>query len=91
MVVLKGATPLIADPDGTVHAVTTGDQRLATAGTGDVLSGITGALLARGCSALHAASAGAWLLGRASEHAPAHGMVSSDLLTAIPAARADVE
>jgi NAD(P)H-hydrate epimerase len=91
VVVLKGATPLVAEPNGTVHAVTTGDERLATAGTGDVLSGIIGALLARGCGALQAASAGAWLLGRAAELAPSHGMVSSDLLDLLPPARGDVE
>jgi NAD(P)H-hydrate epimerase len=91
VVVLKGATPLIANPDGTVHAVTTGDQRLATAGTGDVLSGITGALLARGIPAFEAASAAVWLFGRAAEHGHPHGFVSSDLLRTLPAARDEVE
>jgi NAD(P)H-hydrate epimerase len=91
VVVLKGATPLVADPSGSLHAVTTGDERFATAGTGDVLAGITGALLARGVPALEAASAGAWLLGRAAEHASTRGMVSSDLLRTLPEARGEVE
>ena len=48
VVLLKGPTTVVAAPDGRVRIVTTGDARLATAGTGDVLSGIIGALLARG-------------------------------------------
>ena len=62
----------------------TGDARLATAGTGDVLSGIIGALLAIGLPALQAAAAGAWIHGRASRLGPPLGLVASDLLAAIP-------
>ena len=43
---LKGPTTVVASPDGSVRLVTNGDQRLATAGTGDVLAGIIGAILA---------------------------------------------
>ena len=57
-VLLKGAATVVADPDGEALVVTAGDARLATAGTGDVLSGIIGALLAGGMKPLHAAAAG---------------------------------
>ena len=56
-VLLKGAATIVADPDGAALVVTAGDARLATAGTGDVLSGIIGALLAAGMRPLHAAAA----------------------------------
>ena len=48
MVLLKGPTTVVAEPSGQAIVVTTGDQRLATAGSGDVLAGIIGAFLARG-------------------------------------------
>ena len=81
---LKGPTTVIADPEGSTLVTTTGDQRLASAGTGDVLAGIIGALLAQGATPLHAAAMGAWIHGRAAERAPRHGMVASDLLTVLP-------
>ena len=59
VVLLKGPATVVSDPDGNALVVTTGDARLATAGTGDVLAGIVGALLAQGLSGLHAAAAGA--------------------------------
>jgi NAD(P)H-hydrate epimerase len=59
---------------------------LASAGTGDVLAGIVGALLARGCDAFAAAAAGAWLHGRAADRAGHTGMIAGDLIAAIPAA-----
>ena len=51
MVLLKGRATVVAAPDGDVLVTTTGDARLATAGTGDVLAGIIGGLLASGLSA----------------------------------------
>ena len=66
-------------PAGEVRVVATGDARLATAGTGDVLSGVIGALLAQGLPALEAAAAGAWLHGRAGASGPARGLVAGDL------------
>ena len=65
--------------------VTAGDARLATAGTGDVLSGIIGALLAAGMRPLHAAAAGAWVHGQAGRRGQRHGLVASDLPDLIPA------
>jgi NAD(P)H-hydrate repair Nnr-like enzyme with NAD(P)H-hydrate dehydratase domain len=74
-----------------VHLSTTGDARLATAGTGDVLSGIIGALLAQGVEPLEAASAGAWLHGRSAEQGPARGLVASDVAAGLPAALAGLD
>lgn len=68
-VLLKGHRTLIADPDGRVAVNTTGSSWLATAGSGDVLSGIIGSLLASGLGAWEAAAAGAHLHGRAGERA----------------------
>lgn len=86
VVLLKGPTTVIADPDGRVRLCAAGDQRLATAGSGDVLSGIIGALLAQGLEPYDAATAGAWLHGRAATLAPDRGMVASDLLATLPEA-----
>jgi hydroxyethylthiazole kinase-like uncharacterized protein yjeF len=86
-VLLKGSTTVIADPDGTVLVNTTGSAWLATAGSGDVLSGLAGALLAQGLSPLHAAAAAAYLHGvagrRAADGAP---IGAGDLITALPGA-----
>jgi NAD(P)H-hydrate epimerase len=86
VVLLKGPTTLVADPGGFVRAVTTGDQRLATAGTGDVLSGTIAALLASGLPAFDAAAAGAWLHGTAASLRPAAGLVAGDVAAALPRA-----
>ncbi|MGE3619625.1 MAG: NAD(P)H-hydrate dehydratase [Acidimicrobiia bacterium] len=91
VVLLKGPTTVVADPAGQVRFVTAGDRRLATAGTGDVLSGVVGALLARGTAPLEAAAAGAWLHGRAGHHGPGHGLVASDLVAGLTEARAEVD
>lgn len=64
-VLLKGSTTLIAHPGAPVVADPTGTPLLATAGTGDVLSGVIGALLSAGVSAREAAMCGAYLHGRA--------------------------
>jgi len=91
VVLLKGPTTVVAHPDGRAHLSTRGDARLATAGTGDVLSGIVGALLAQGVEALEAASAGAWLHGRAAEQGPPRGLVASDVAEGLPAALAGLD
>lgn len=90
VVLLKGPTTVIADPDGSVMLVTEGDERLATAGTGDVLSGTIGALLANGLGPAEAAAVGAWLLGRAARLGPAVGLVAGDLPELIAQAIASV-
>lgn len=85
VVLLKGSTTLVAEPGGRVLVATAGDARLATAGTGDVLSGIIGGLLAQGVPPFEAAVAGAHVHGRAADLALPHGMVASDLIDHLPA------
>jgi ADP-dependent NAD(P)H-hydrate dehydratase / NAD(P)H-hydrate epimerase len=87
-VLLKGSTTVIAPPDGGAAYVNpTGTSWLATAGSGDVLSGLIGALMAQGADVLHAAAAGAYLHGLAAriaaEGAP---IAASDVIRALPAA-----
>src|SRR5512144_1740973 len=67
---LKGSTTVVAAPDGRVRVNPTGTAALATAGSGDVLSGLCGALLAQGLEALDAAAVGAFLHGLAGRLAP---------------------
>jgi NAD(P)H-hydrate epimerase len=81
VVLLKGSTTVVADPDGRVLVVDSGSSRLATAGTGDVLSGVIAAFLARGVAALEAAALGAHCHGRAAGLGPSEGLVASDLPT----------
>lgn len=85
VVLLKGATTVVAEPDGQVLIVTSGDDRLATAGTGDVLAGIIGAFIAMQIDPFEAAAMGAWVHGRASMAGHAVGFVASDLPDLIPA------
>lgn len=87
-VLLKGPTTIIADPDGRVLVVDCGDERLATAGSGDVLTGIIAAALAAGTPALEAAAAGAWLHAEAGRLGPPAGLLAGDLVDALPLALA---
>lgn len=75
VVLLKGARSVIATPEGRVRVNTTGVPWLATAGAGDVLSGVIGTLLAAGLDAFDAASAGAWLHGAAAAIASRGGPI----------------
>jgi len=84
VVLLKGPTTVVADPNGDALVVVTGDSRLATAGTGDVLSGVLAALVAAGTPPFHAAAAAAWIHGEAARLGPEVGFVASDLLDALP-------
>lgn len=84
VVLLKGPTTVVAGPDGTVLLVRAGDSRLATAGTGDVLTGIVAAFLACGATPLRAAGAAAQLHGLAADHGPGRGLVASDLVALLP-------
>ncbi|MCB9376463.1 MAG: NAD(P)H-hydrate dehydratase [Microthrixaceae bacterium] len=90
VVLLKGPTTVVAEPDGDVLLVRSGDERLATAGTGDVLTGTIAALIASGASPARAAAAGAHLHGRAAELGPRRGLVASDVADALPDAWADL-
>ncbi|WP_051051055.1 bifunctional ADP-dependent NAD(P)H-hydrate dehydratase/NAD(P)H-hydrate epimerase [Nocardiopsis salina] len=90
-VLLKGSTTVIAHPDGPSVVNPTGTPLLASAGTGDVLSGAVGALLASGVPVVEAALCGAYLHGRAAELAHGGAPVSaSDLLDGLPFALGEV-
>jgi NAD(P)H-hydrate epimerase len=79
VVLLKGPTTVIAHPDGRALLSTAGDERLATAGTGDVLAGTIAAGLAGGLDPFLAAGLGAELHGRAAQLGAARGLVAGDL------------
>jgi ADP-dependent NAD(P)H-hydrate dehydratase / NAD(P)H-hydrate epimerase len=84
VVLLKGPVTVVAAPGGDVLAVANGDARLATAGTGDVLSGILGALLATGLDPFRSAAAAAWIHAEAARSGPEVGLVAGDLVDALP-------
>ena len=85
VVLLKGADTIVRAPDGRTVVCDTGPPSLATAGTGDVLTGIVGAFLAKGLDPVDAAAAAAvahGLAARAVEHQA--GLVASDVAAALP-------
>ncbi len=85
VVLLKGRHTLVADPAGPVRVTTTGLPWLATAGAGDVLAGVVGALLASGLAPYDAASVGSWLHGAAATLASRGGPVTAgDVARALP-------
>ncbi|GAA2104051.1 bifunctional ADP-dependent NAD(P)H-hydrate dehydratase/NAD(P)H-hydrate epimerase [Nocardioides furvisabuli] len=77
VVLLKGHHTLVADPAGRVRVTTTGVPWLASAGAGDVLAGVVGALLAAGLEAYDAASVGSWVHGAAATEASAGGPLTA--------------
>ena len=90
-VVLKGEATIVADPRGKAYIVPTGNPGLATPGSGDVLSGVIVAQLAKGLDATDAACLGAFLHGLAADLAAergvgTEGMVAGDLLPYLPIA-----
>lgn len=93
-VLLKGATTMVADPSGLRHAVRAGPPWLATAGSGDVLGGVLGALVATNAAVIgedpavlaEVAAAAAWIHGEAGRHASGGGPVAAlDVAEAVPA------
>ncbi|WP_332811602.1 NAD(P)H-hydrate dehydratase [Sphingomonas sp.] len=87
VVVFKGADTVVAAPDGRAAIAPPAPAALASAGTGDVLTGIIAALRAGGLEAYEAACAGVWLHGRAAELA-GDALIADDLVSAIPMALA---
>lgn len=87
VVLLKGRHTLVAAPDGRVRVTTVGPPWLATAGAGDVLAGLCGALLAAGLDPFDAGSVGSWLHGSAAALASDHGPLrASAVAAALPEA-----
>jgi hydroxyethylthiazole kinase-like uncharacterized protein yjeF len=85
VVMLKSRHTLVAHPDGRIRVTTVGPPWLATAGAGDVLGGLVGALLAAGLSPYDAASVGSWIHGAAAGLARPDGPVSAaEVARAIP-------
>lgn len=76
---VKGSLTAVAVPSGEVLVSAAGTTRLATAGTGDVLSGVIGAFIARGTAPFEAAAVAAHVHGRAGASGPAEGLVAGDL------------
>jgi NAD(P)H-hydrate epimerase len=91
IVLLKGSTTIVAAPDGRVLIENEGDARLATAGTGDVLSGVVAAFLAQGLEGLRAAAAAAFVHARAGHLGWRRGLVAGDLLDLLPAVLSRVD
>jgi NAD(P)H-hydrate epimerase len=94
VVVLKGDDSLIAEPSGRVAVSRGGSPALATAGTGDVLTGVVAALLAQGLEPFAAATAAVWLHAAAGREAARRqgapeGVIASDVIEALPAVRAE--
>lgn len=88
--VLKGAGTIIASPDGEVYINHTGNSGMATGGSGDVLSGIIGSLLAQGAAPINATAAGVFLHGTigdlAAEKLGKISMLPTDMIDMIPTA-----
>jgi len=84
---LKGARTVIASPSGETRINLSGNNGMATAGSGDVLSGIIGALLTLGLSSFDAASLGAYIHGLAGDHAIKRiakpSLIASDIVASI--------
>jgi ADP-dependent NAD(P)H-hydrate dehydratase / NAD(P)H-hydrate epimerase len=90
IVVLKGDDSIVAEPGGRAAVSRGGSSALATAGTGDVLSGVIGAYLGKGMDPFHAACAGVFVHGAAgriaAERIGTEGVIASDVIAALPAA-----
>ena len=89
VVVLKGYHSKVFSPDGTCLVNTTGNPGMAKGGSGDVLTGLTGGLMARGYAAIDAAALGVWIHGyagdRLTEERTAEAWSSRDLIDRLPA------
>ncbi len=92
VVLLKGSSTVIVAPSGATRAVVQGPPQLASAGTGDVLSGMIGTLLAKGLEPFEAAYCGAWIhaeAGRLGAFTDPQGVLAGDLVELLPEVVAD--
>ena len=89
VVLLKGAPTFVSEPSGNIYVNPTGNAGMATGGSGDVLSGIIGALLAQKLSPLEAACCGAYIHGLAGDLATQQtgptAMIPTDMISYLPA------
>ncbi|NLM13535.1 MAG: NAD(P)H-hydrate dehydratase [Epulopiscium sp.] len=90
ILVLKDAKTIIGDPDGQIYINTTGNPGMATAGSGDVLTGIIAGLIGQGLNPYKAAVLGAFIHGKAGDLAASelgqHGMLAGDICNYVPKA-----
>lgn len=95
VVLLKGHRTIVASPEGEFYVNRTGNAGMATAGSGDVLTGMIAALLAQGLKAFEAAKTGAYLHGRAGDLAAKvrtkAGMIAGDIIEFIPKAIKEIQ
>ncbi len=95
VVVLKGAGTVVAAPDGRVRQCPTGNSGMGTGGSGDVLSGIIGALLAQGIGAFDSACIGVYAHGLAGDIAARNkterALIAGDIIDVLPDAWREIE
>jgi hydroxyethylthiazole kinase-like uncharacterized protein yjeF len=88
MIVLKGARTVIADPSGEIYLNQTGNPGMATAGSGDVLTGIVTSFIAQGIEPMKAAIAAVYIHGMAGDRAVHHlgeyGLMAGDIVREVP-------
>ncbi len=90
ILLLKGAKTIVASPEGKIYTNTTGNAGMATAGSGDILTGMITAFIGQGISGFEAAKYGAYLHGKAGDLAAKAktrlSMIASDMIECIPTA-----